>query len=473
MRKQAFSTLLASAAILGSSMVGCSGAGLEHRPALSAAQAPSLGARVEKALADKDYARALMQAEELVAAVPDDASYRALLGRAYLANGRYASARTAFNDAVALGNRDPRTIVSLSMTETGLGNAQIARELLFSHIADLPAADYGLAIAMAGNPQEGVRALLEAVKQPEATAQTRQNLAYALALGGAWGQARLVAGQDLSARDAERRIGQWSQGINEQQRVFAMIGVTPRVDDTGLPSRLALNSNGTGEEAPVQVAAATDLIGQAREEVASTPVVAEVQPVQEAQPVKIAEVEASAPDTKALATMFASTDASTAPLIRASSDPMRQAARVAFQRSSSKAQSLAGRTSMSRAASFTAPAGDVAASDWVVQLGAYDTAAIAQEKWQRIGRIRISLGAFHEVHSQIAVNGRTFHRLAIRGFGDRNAAWQTCQSLRAQGQNCFVRLDDTGITGMARADARKGQQVAVRKSGAGRQIAAR
>jgi Flp pilus assembly protein TadD len=469
-RKQAVPTLLASAAILGLSLAGCSSAGLENRPALSAAQAPSLGARVEKALADKDYARALMQAEEMVAAIPDDASYRALLGRAYLANGRYASARTAFNDAVALGNRDPRTIVSLSMAETGLGNAQGARALLFSHIADLPAADYGLAIAMAGNPQEGVRALLEAVKQPEATAQTRQNLAYALALGGAWGQARLVAGQDLSAKDAERRIGQWSQVINEQQRVFAMIGVTPRADDAGLPSRLALKSRGAGEEAPVQVAAATDLVDQARENLASTPVVAEVQPVQSAQSV---EAEAPAPDSKALATTIPSTDASSAPLVRASGDPMRQAARVAFQRSSSNAQSFVDRADTRRHASVAAPASNAAASDWVIQLGAYDTAAIAQEKWQRIGRSRASLGAFHEVHSQIAVNGRIFHRLAIRGFGDRHAAWQTCQSLRAQGQSCFVRLDDTGSIGMARADTRKGPQVAGRKPRAGRQIAAR
>ncbi len=484
MQKQAFTTMLASAAILGSSMVGCSGAGLEHRPALTAVQAPSLGQRVEKALEGKDFARALMQAEELVAAAPDDASYRALLGRAYLANGRYASARSAFSDAITLGNRDPRTIISLSMAETGLGNARDARDLLANHIADIPAADYGLAMAMAGNPEEGVRALLEAVKQPEATAQTRQNLAYALALGGAWGQARLVAGQDLSARDAEQRIGQWSQAGNEEQRVVAMIGVAPRGDDSGQPARLALNSGTTGAEAPVQVAATTDLVGQARAELAGAPAVAApemaaVQPVRavSAPPtpvVAMASVKALSPDTMAVANAFASSNAGNVPLIRASSDPMRQAARAAFQRSSTDAKALVGRAGMSRVATVTAArVSDAAASDWVVQIGAYDTVAIAKEKWQRISRGRKALGEFNEIHSAFSLNGREFHRLAIRGFGDRNAAWQTCQSLRVEGQACFVRLDDTNTTRMARAEARKGQQVASRKAGVGYQFAAR
>ncbi len=478
MRKQTLSTMMASAAILGSSMVGCSGARMEHRPAIAANQAPALAPRVEKALVEKDYARALMQAEELVSAMPTEAAYRSLLGRAYLSNGRYDSARTAFKDAMALGNRDVRTIISLSLAETGLGNATGARALLADHISDLPAADYGLAIAMAGDPREGVRALMEAVKQPDATAQTRQNLAYAMALAGSWGQARLIAGQDMSAREAEARIGQWSQAAqagNEQSRVVAMLGVSPRADDAGLPSRLALGSNA----APTQMASAsTDLAAEAPQDL--PPVVEE--PVQ----VATTAVPPSSPSTIAVAMSFDATESANAPLIRASSDPMRQAARAAFQRSrNNDAQAMVARADMSRMRAVIAPTADAKASDWVIQLGAFDTAGVAKAKWQQISRGKTALGAFREIHSEFSLNGRTFHRLAIRGFGDRSSAYATCQSLRAEGRACFVRLDDTGATQMARAQALKGApQVAARKvsgapkvaariAGAGRQIAAR
>lgn len=482
MRKQTFSTMLASAAILGSSMVGCSGAGLERRPALSAGQAPAVGGRVEKALADKDYARALLQAEELVAAVPNDAGYRALLGRAYLANGRYASARTAFKDAMTLGNRDVRTIISLALSEAGLGNAQGARELLAAHISDIPAADYGLAIAMAGDEQEGVRALLEAVKQPEATAQTRQNLAYVLALAGAWGQARLVAGQDLPAREAEQRIGQWSQQALQaggEQRVYAMIGVMPRADDAGLPVRLALSP---AAAAPVQLASTADLVAQARVDAdaqPNTPVQALAEPVSApaaasaprvlamAAPVAAEAPQAAAPspNTMAVAMSFEADHAPEVPTIRAASDPMREAVRASFQRSQgSDARALIGRAGLSRMAKVTSPVNDAQTSDWVIQLGAYDSEAIAQEKWQRISRNRTALGHFHEIHSQVAVNGRAFHRLAIRGFGDRASAATLCNSLKAEGQACFVRLDDTDSTRTARASAgKKAPALAVHK----------
>lgn len=460
MQKQKLSILMASAAILGSSMVGCSGASLDRRPALSAQNAPALAPRVEKALAGKDFASALMQAEELVAATPNDPAARALLGRAYLANGRYASARTAFSDAVTLGNRDVRTIVSLALAETGLGNAEGARTLLASHISELPAADYGLAMTMAGDPKEGVRALLEAVKQPEATAQTRQNLAYALALAGAWGQARLVAGQDLAAREAEQRIGQWSIAAQngDEQRVAALLGVSPRGDDSGLPVRLALGGAGS---APVQTAS-SDLIGEARQDVAlaaaetapaPADAVAEFSP--QAMPAK--------PDSFAVAMTFDAARTSEAPLIRASSDPMRQAVRAAFKRSAADdAQTLINRTGMSRIAKLTAPTADAEASDWVIQLGAFDNAAVAKEKWARISRGRTGLGEFHQIHSEFSLNGRAFHRLAIRGFADHGSANALCKSLRAEGQACFVRLDDTDSTRMARSQAKGGVQSASR-----------
>ncbi len=45
--------------------------------------------------------------------------------------------------------------------------------------------------------------------------------------------------------------------------------------------------------------------------------------------------------------------------------------------------------------------------------------------------------------STVQVNGRTFYRLAVRGFENRGAAYgRRCGALRTSGQDCFVRLDD-------------------------------
>ena len=475
MQKKTVSTMLAAATILGSSMVGCSGASRDQRPALSAAQSPALAKRVEDALASRDYARALMQAEQLVAADPRNAGHRALLGRAYMANGRYFAARTAFTDAMTLGNRDPRTIVSLALCETGIGDPRAARDLLADHIGDLPAGDYGLAMALAGAPEEGVRALLEAVRQPEADSRTRQNLAYALALAGAIGQARLVAGEDLTGEEADKRVAMWSQDRDEKSRVIALVGVAPRMDDIGLPIELALNQNAdpapasTAEVAAPTRVASNDLVAEARAKAARV----EPQYYDPAvdQPVRqtATKVEQASPAVETVAAALASQDEAEAPLIRASTDPMRKAVRAAFQRSSSKpaADVLVARADMSRIANAVKPVADAHSSDWVIQLGAYSTEATAHQKWQQLGKRRSDVAAFREVHSSFTLSGKVYHRLAIRGFGDRGAASSMCQSLRVAGQACFVRLDDTGTTRMARAKAAKpAQQQAAARSAA-------
>src|SRR3546814_8099117 len=80
-------------------------------------------------------------------------------------------------DAMTLGNRDARTIVTLALVKVGLGKDRAARDLLASHADIVPAADYGLALAMAGDAPEGVRILSEMIHDPAATARTRQNLA--------------------------------------------------------------------------------------------------------------------------------------------------------------------------------------------------------------------------------------------------------------------------------------------------------
>lgn len=544
MKNRSFSIMMASAAILGSTMVGCSGAAID-RPRSAAADPQTLAPRIERLLGDKDVRPALTLAERLVEAEPRNATARALLGRAYLANGRYLSARTAFNDALTLGNRDPRTIVSLALSHAGMGDLDSARRLLANHIADLPAGDYGLAMAMAGDPREGVRALLEAVQAPDASVKTRQNLAYALAMAGAWGQARLIAGQDLSAREAETRIGQWSQAAMQASpadRVVAMIGVAPRGDDAGLPVRLALDATPESAHAPVRLAGVADLIADARTQVAQVAQVAPVDaapladvapagnsapapaapPVQQAAamampdpalmpraafaPNALADALARLPATEpavpapsaTVRAAFTPSPSAVAPVpavapaamraafaqptplepVMAPTDgtpaPAQSAVRQSFRAHATLAAPSAPASSRAHwTAGIGAPASDARASDWVVQLGAFDSLAVAREKWQRISAGREALRDFNSIYSVFTRDGRTFHRLAIRGFEDRGAAAAACAALKAKGQDCFVRLDDTQTTRLARADAQKQRtQMAIAPS-AGRSRPAR
>lgn len=483
MMDRTFSLMMTSAVVLSSMMVGCSGA--TERPRIAANDTHSLAPRVERLLADKDYAEALSASEKLVALDPQNGDARALLGRAYLANGRYLSARTAFNDALTLGNADPRTIVSLALTESGLGNLESARALLASHIGDLPAADYGLAMAMAGDPREGVRALLEANNAPEATAKTRQNLAYALAMAGAWGQARLVAGQDLSARDAEERMGEWTVALSQtspSQRVVAMLGVSPRADDAGLPVQLALNANpaapaalasadaAPAEVAPQQVAvadAAPAPVAQpafAPEALAAVLAKAPVAPQAVAsslEPVEIPEANAAPAATPAAmpaiqrepsaapdALKVAFAQPAPAPKALPAAAPVAKAAPASVKAAFAQpAPVVAPAAKPAHRAAWTAglgaPASDGKASDWVIQLGAFDSDALARGQWRRLTASSDALKYYQAVHSRVQLNGRTFHRLAIRGFENRGAAWSACGQLKSAGQDCFVRLDDS------------------------------
>lgn len=437
MARTTISTLMASSLILGASMAGCSGAAMQTRVSAAPADTTRMAALVEKSLANKDFVRALAGAEALVAANPRDGSFRTLLGRAYLANGRYASAQTAFEDAMTLGQSDPRTIVSLAMVQTGLGRSDAARDLLSAQITNLPAADYGLGMAIAGDPKEGVRALLEAVQQPEATAKTRQNLAYALALSGDWVQARLVAGHDLDALAVQDRITSWARTAQtgaEPQRVAALVGIAPSSKDGGLPARLALNA--LPDAAPTALASSSSsdrfdaYIPRANDD---TAVVDQTAPVYTAAIVTIAEP-AARPAVKTPANQIVTP--ATVAMPATSAVPMIAAPRAPFRR----AVAQPAMPVISKAA-FTAVAAD-SASKWVVQLGAFDSRDIAIAGWQQIKRSNPTVDTFGAVHSTITVKGRLFHRLALTGFAERGVADNLCASIKRGGGVCFVRADD-------------------------------
>lgn len=438
MNRNALVKVGATSLILAVSMVGCTGAAYRTSPSLAGAkgqQKADFAALAERALAKKDYSMALTHAEAAVTAQPDSGAYRTLLGRAYLANGRFASAQTAFRDAMTLGNVDSRTVVSLALIDVAQGDAEGARKLLIDHMDHIPAADYGLAMAMAGDADEGVRVLGEAIHDPSADAKTRQNLAYAYALDGQWREARMIAEQDVDPLVAAKRVLAWAEMAQpglEAQRVAALMGIVPQAD-AGMPTRLALAPAApmapvvqTAEAAPAQLPAIV--------EAAAAPVVPVS--VEGAPAIKFAKAVEVVQKIDVAPSMTQFSQPIAAPRLVVAIPP---AAKPSF-----------------RKVAYIKPVTGNSASPWVVQLGAFDSAAIAADKWQHMAKYDLKLGAFPVVNSTATVDGRLFYRLAVGGFDDRAAADRVCQALRAKGGSCFIRAGEGVVSKPDRWTAAKG-----------------
>lgn len=437
MNRKAFGKAALASLMVATTMVGCTGAAF--RPSTSIAPAKGdparLAATAGKALADRDARRAVEAAEAAVRIAPQNAEYRQLLGRAYVLAGRFGSAETALSDALALGSTDARTIVSLALVQVAQGRPDAARSLLAANADTVPASDYGLAMAMAGDAPLGVRILSEAIHDPSASARTRQNMAYAYALAGRWKDARLLVGMDLDPLDANKRISDWAQIAEPSlapQRVAALMGVTIDGADQGQPAMLALAAPAA---APIETAAAPVA------EVAAEPVaMVEAAPVQDA-PVQVADAASVAPPVQLARRAFIVEEHGRKP------------------RLAQRAVASAPVARMQKAA-FLKPAGHV--SNWVVQLGAYDSAAIAKEKWMGMAGRSASLAAFPVLTSQATVNGKLYHRLAVSGFASRTDAMTACRMIRSQRGQCFVRETAPGATPQRWAVAARGRQYASR-----------
>ncbi|WP_088184619.1 SPOR domain-containing protein [Sphingobium sp. Z007] len=450
MKRTTFGKAALSSLLVATTMVGCTGAAF--RPSASAVQQKGdpgkLAIAAEKALADRDGAKAVEAAEAAVQLAPQNPAYRQILGRAYVLAGRFASAETALSDAMTLGNSDASTIVSLALVQVAQGRGDAARSLLVANAGTVPAGDYGLAMAMAGDPSEGVRILSEAIHDPSATVRTRQNLAYAYALAGRWKDARMIVGMDMAPLAANKRISDWAQIAEPSlapMRVAALMGVTINGTDAGQPVALAL----APAAAPVDMA-------QAAPDVAPLP-----DPQPEA-PVQVADA-APAPQPVVEA----------APVIKAERAPVRVAARdfivedrnakpVQPRGHTAKAQpAVVAPIARVQQAAFIKPVAN-GASNWVVQLGAYDNAAIAKEKWMSMAGRSSTLAAFPVLTSQATVKGKPYYRLAISGFGSRADAMTACRTIRAKSGQCFAREGAPGATPQRWAIASKGRQYASR-----------
>lgn len=453
----------------------------EARPDEQAAQ---LRASASQALVRGDTAAAITAIEQAVALAPRDVGYRMMLGDVYMKSGRFQSAEIAYRDVLALDPGQTRVALSLALMQVANGRSQDAVAQLEEVEGRASPADLGLAYALAGSTRRAVDILEPAARATGASARIRQNLALAYAIGGDWGRARTIAAQDLSPAEVSGRMTQWaSLARSPADHVASLLGVSP-VQDPGLPVRLALADPVSQPQepvtriafaeaapaAPIQLpmpipaAPAENAADLPPEPVAvPMPVAAPAAAVVEA-PAAYAEVEQAnwglaengsvrlpepAPEARELPVQVQYAAAAEAlvrpdPVVAAApvrERPLRRAVRVVDQISA-------------RPAVTTSPVRS-ANGRYVVQIGAFSSAANAERAWQQAER-NFGLRSEQPVTMTFGHNGRLLHRVAIAGFDRRGDASSLCATIQARGGTCFVRSNagDASIRWAARYSRR-------------------
>jgi Flp pilus assembly protein TadD len=387
----------------------------------SASPANVSASRAEAALAAGKHEQAIRHAEAAVLAEPRNAGYRAMLGGAYLDAGRFASAATSFADAMQLGDSSPRTVLSLALARTGEGKYAEAGELLNAHERDIPTADVGLALALAGQPERGVHLMSNAIRAGENTPKMRQNLAYAYALAGRWREARLMAAEDVPADQVSDRIGEWAATAAPeawQLRVARLLDVPAGAHDGGLPAQLALANTPSVDQ----------LAGEA-----SASVQAELEPVAVGEsPVNelaaLEEVDPSAVEAPTFQAAF--TQPAAAPVPTPALTPVP----VVRQEASRFAPPV------------TSQAAPRAASTHLVQLGSFSSEQGARRAWNIYTQRYPELAGHQMVISEAVVKGKRYWRVSAAGF-DRTSSTAMCGRVRGNGQGCFAYAEGRPLPG--------------------------
>jgi Flp pilus assembly protein TadD len=453
MKTSAMLKLATASLIMGTVLTGYSEPG-EATSAASAsvAHAERIAAKAagkaRTAIAKKKFDAAIGFAESAVAYSPRRAAYRMLLGQAYLGAGRFASAETAFSDVLTISPDNGRAALNLALVEIARDKKDAALSTLGDYRDKIAGVDYGLAIALAGDPKEAIRVLEMLAREPAVDARVRQNLALAYALDGQWAPARTMASVDLVEAEADARLLQWAafarpDGASAQ--VASLLGVSPSANDAGQPTRLALST----ASPRIQSAMVSPVVeASAAPEVATAPVADTPPPVFEtaapvpvaasavAQPVVVAEAvvdapppvfETDGPDLSAPAAFVSRVEAPrpVAPLIRAAARPARQLVVPAKPRAAAPAVAMAKPRPLE-------------AGKFVVQLGAYENAAVSRDAWKRLAP-RFGLAAYDPANASARVGTASFVRLSVGGFATRDEARRVCTRIAASGGKCFVR----------------------------------
>ena len=406
-------------------------------------------AETQKALSKGDTAKAISLAEGLVAGNPKNAAYRALLGQAYLKAGRFESAASAFNDAMKLGDNSSRTALSLALSDVGAGRNGEAVAILNDWRDAIPAADLGLAYALAGESGRGVAILSDTLRGGDNSPKVRQNLAYAYALDGRWREARLMASQDIPPEQLDGRISGWvmqARPEDSKLRVASLLRV-PMVADSGQPAALALNASGDQEQLAAETGAAkadTPVVAAAGElPAADAPAanLAQYQPTDAPAPVAAPAVAEQTPE--AFSQAFNSSPV-VQPLPQSGPEAMTPpASRLA---AAAKPRSIAHRPGLRPRHALATVSGR--GSTHMVQLGSFASEQGARRAWGHYASRNPELRNFKMRITQADVKGKHFWRVAAAGLDGRGASG-LCSAVKNRGGVCFAYAASRSMPGRA------------------------
>jgi Flp pilus assembly protein TadD len=429
--KQALRSSTAASIVLASILAGCAAPGAQTGAATSfGGQVGDVGlaTRALEALNSNKVPQAIQLAEQAVAKSPTDAGFRALLGNAYFAGGRFRSAEAAYTDSLTIYPNQAQVMLKLALVQIALGKKNQAIATLNDARPALGESNYGLAMTLAGRTADAIRVLEPVARDPNADATVRQNLALAYAFAGNWDNARAIAAQDVPAGQIDARIHQWMQLTSPKspaEQVASLVGVTPAAVDEGQPVRLALSRPQTQvpatqlaqaappAKAPAPVAAAAP---------APAPVLAlAAAPAAVPAPVVVASVPPAPPPARPTLAALAATAVSDAKAVFAAVMPHSNAP-VAKPKPR-----------------FVAAAAHRGNSPAVVQLGAYGSPNRVLTAWNGTAAKYGALKAYVPMSAKFVSPKGIFYRLSVRGFGSDAEARNVCMSLRRQGGSCFVR----------------------------------
>ena len=375
------------------------------------------------ALGKGQTARAVGLAEAAVQADGRNAALRLLLANTYLRAGRFESARQTYADAIKLGDDSSKAAIGLVLSDLALGRNSAALDTINSYSDVLPAADLGLALAMAGQNQRGIDVLTSAIRRGQNDPKVRQNLALAYALSGMWAEARIMVGQDVPADQVDARVQSWAamaRPEDARRRVASLLG-TPLIGDAGQPEAVAL----------------AHMPGGPATSPAPETAVAVAPP---------AELPASAPASSAPAP-YATGALARIDLAPTTAAPVRRVGGPTMVSIPVVQPLPAARQAPARMVQASRPAPVSAPARWpgthVVQLGSFNNEETAHRAWSHFVLRNPHLQGHPNLITKVSVRGQDYWRVQASGFAGQASAASLCGSLRAHGGACLVMTANT------------------------------
>jgi len=406
--------------------------------------------------------KAVKQAERDVERNPADVAARSELAYSYLKAGRFESAIQAFEDVKQLGEDNARTALSLSLAHIAAGNNDAALTILDQWRDSIPASDFGLALALAGETSRAVMVLSDALRAGEDSPKLRQNLAYAYALDGRWREARLMAAQDVPADQLDDRIGDWAQQSRPDDfrvRVASLVGAPVR-NDSGQPQYLALAAPAPEAAAETELAVApldSDAAPAARDD-------DDLPPLGNGESFWLADAtkpegddQASSASNSQFDDAFAANDSSARFVSRPVVQPLPESAKPA-KAAPAVADAAPVATKAQPAATNTYRS---AKGSHLVQLGSFSSEANAKRAIKIFAERHPELSEEDMSISQAVVRGKHYWRVSAAGYNRRSAA-SMCSTVKTRGGGCIAYAASHPLPGALPSDTRSGKMFARR-----------